>query len=244
MKSKLYFLGKQAILLVLMMVLAATPVLAKEPSTGTEVTVSGNYEQEIAPDVAFVTMGAVTDAVNVKDAQEKNAELAARIQRQIEALGIKPEHIKTVNYSVTPVYEYADNGRRLAAIKSYQVSNNISVTAAPDQAGLVIDTALKAGANQVTSVRFGKKDETAAKAEAIQQAVKDALTKAEAIANVLNKHVSRIQAVNESGVYLQPLEMSRMVAKGAAADTATQPTPISPGLVHLTANVQVTVELE
>lgn len=241
----MYKIIKTLVLALLITVLALPAALAAEKNpNGTEVQVSGNYQEEIAPDTAYINLGTVTEAETLGEAQAKNADISAKLRNKLEIAGIKSEYIKTANYDVTPLYKNDDNGRRLPSIKGYQVTNSIIVTTVPDKAGEVIDTALNAGANQVNSVRFGKNTEGDIKNAALAQAVRDALRKADVIAATLNKQVVRVKTVNESGVHLQSPELgNRYFAKLSAGDSS-QPTPISAGLITLTANVQVIVELE
>ncbi len=229
------------VLALLVLTTALPAAWAAEKNTGnTEIQVNGSHQEEIAPDIAFINLGTVTEAETVTEAQTKNAAVADRVHSQLTSLGIKSEYIKTANYSVTPLYTNDDSGRRLQTVKGYQVTNSIIVTVAADKAGETIDAALQAGANQVNSIRFGSRTESDVKNAALAQAVRDALGKADAIAAALNKRVVKVTSVNENGVNLQSPEVAtRLYAK---ADLAS--TPISAGLLLLSANVQVTVELE
>ncbi|WP_425060368.1 hypothetical protein SCACP_10590 [Sporomusa carbonis] len=231
---------------VLLLTLAAIPatLAAENHSNATEVSVSGTHQEEISPDIAYINLGTVTEAETIAAAQTKNADVMTKLHRQLENLGIKPEYITTAHYTVTPLYKNDDNGRRLPSIRGYQVINNITITTSPDQTGEIIDTALANGADQVNSIRFGKRAETDVKNAALAQAVRDAMSKADAIAVALNKRVVKVKAVNENSVNLQSPEVSnRLYAKSSLSD-AVPTTPISPGLVLLTAHVQVVVELE
>lgn len=221
----------------------STALAAEKNSNTTEVQVSGSHQEEIAPDIAYVNLGTVSEAETVAAAQAKNAEAATRVQQQLENMGIKAEYIKTANYTVTPIYKNEDNDRRTQTIKGYQITNSITVTTSPAKAGEVIDTALNAGANQVNYIRFGKKDEDGVRNAALAQAVRDALSKAEAIAASLNKQVVRVKTVNENGINLHSPEVSARLYNKSLGDAAPM-TPISAGLVQLSANVQVVVELE
>ncbi|MBP2638082.1 MAG: 26 kDa periplasmic immunogenic protein [Firmicutes bacterium] len=228
-----------------LLLLAATLPTALASETNpkvTEVQVSGSFQEEVAPDIAYINLGTVTEAETVAAAQAKNAAVSEAVRQQVEDLGIKAEYIKTANYSVTPLYKNDDNGRRTPTIRGYQITNSITVTTSPNKAGEVIDTALAAGANQVNSVRFGKKDETGVRNAVIAQAVRDALSKADAIAAALNKQVVRVKTVNENGVSFHSPEVNTRLFK-ASLDSQVS-TPISAGLIELSANVQVIVELE
>ncbi|SMD01201.1 SIMPL domain-containing protein [Sporomusa malonica] len=239
------FKSAKILTLALLIMTAALPAaLAAEKNPNvTEVQVSGSHQEELAPDIAYINLGTVTEADTIASAQAKNAEVSEKIRRQVEGLGIKSEYIKTAHYAVTPLYKNDDSGKRIPTIKGYQITNSITVTTSTEKAGEVIDTALNAGANQINNIRFGKRDETDVKNAALAQAVRDAMTKADAIAAALNKRVVRVKTVNENGINLQSPEVAgRLYSKALMADSSA--TPISAGLVMLTANVQVVVELE
>lgn len=234
------------ILSVTLLLLAAVlpmALAAEANPNATEVQVSGSYQEEITPDLAYINLGTVTEADTLAAAQSENATAVASVREQLENLGIKEDYIKTAHYSVAPLYKNDTNGRRTPTIIGYQVINSLLVTTSPDNAGKVIDTALTAGANQVNNVRFGKKAEDTIRNAALSQAVRNALSKAEAIAAALNKRVVRIKTVNENGVDFHSPEVAGRLYSKAAADNLAA-TPISAGLIQVSANVQVTVELE
>ncbi|MGL5512974.1 MAG: SIMPL domain-containing protein, partial [Sporomusa sp.] len=236
----------KAFIVTLLIMTAAVPIAAaaENNSNSTEVLVRGSYQQEITPDIAYINLGTLTEAETVAAAQSKNAEIMAKLYRQLKELAIKSDYIKTSYYEVTPVYKNDDNGRRLQTIRGYQATNNLMVTTSPEKVGQVIDTALKAGANQVNNIRFGKKEESDAKNAALAQAVRDAMSKAESIAATLNKRVVRIKSVNESNISMLSPETGSHFRLAITNDSMAGTTPISAGLLQLTANVQVVAELE
>ena len=227
----------------LFVALLAPTALAAEVSTATEVQVSGTYQEEIAPDVVYINLGTLTEADTVGAAQSKNAEISSNVQQQLERIGIKTEHIKTSQYTVTPLYKNEDN-RRNYVIKGYQATNSITVTTTPDKAGEVIDTALNAGCNQVNHLQFGKKDDDVVKNAALAQAVRNGLNKANAIASTLNKRVVRIKTITESGISVQNPETSNRMYSLKAVGDAAPATPISAGLLKLNATIHLVVELD
>jgi len=80
------------------------------------------------------------------------------------------------------------------------------------------------------------------KNEALTEAVQDALQKAEVIASALNKKVSRVKVVNDSGTSYYPVTVDSRLYKTVSAE-AVSPTIVA-GKVSVGATVQVTVELE
>ncbi|MCP6429410.1 SIMPL domain-containing protein, partial [Klebsiella pneumoniae] len=74
--------------------------LASETNpNATEVQVSGSYQEEIAPDIAYINLGTVTESETVAAAQAKNAAVSTSIRQQLESMGIKDEYIKTAHYA-------------------------------------------------------------------------------------------------------------------------------------------------
>lgn len=210
---------------------------AQEPAT---ISVQGTSQLEVVPDVAYIQLAVVTEAATVSAAQQENASLANQVYERLTAAGIERDYIKTSQYSVIPLYTQDDGKSNTPpVIRGYQIINGFIVTVNSARAGEIIDMALQAGVNQVQTVRFGKLDESESKNVVLQMAVRDALAKAESIAAALGKQISRVRTVTESGVYVQFPELARY---NKSVDSAA--TPISPGYVHLNANVQLVVEMQ
>lgn len=210
---------------------------AQEPAT---ISVQGTGQLEMAPDVAYIQLAVITEAATVSGAQKENASLANKVYDRLTAGGIEQDYIKTSQYSVIPLYTQNDGKSNTPpSIRGYQIINGFTVTVNAARAGEIIDMALQAGVNQVENVRFGKLDESESKKAVLRMAVSDALAKAESIAAALGKQVSRVRTVTESGVYVQFPEMIRY---NKSADGGA--TPISPGYMHLNANVQLVVEMQ
>jgi len=222
------------------MIFSPLSLQAKDLADATTITVQGASQTDVVPDIAYIQLAVVTSAATVVQAQEENARLSSQVMKRLEVAGIENDYIKTVQFSVFPLYQQEDSKQTgLPILRGYQVTNGFTVTVTPDRAGEIIDLALQAGVNTIQNIRFGKNDEVTSKNAVLQAAVRDALTKADAIAAVMGKQVSRIQSVNESGVYIQNPEIGRYNLKMGDASTS-----ISPGLIHLNANVQVVVEFE
>lgn len=224
--------------LVLTLFLVMPYAQAHEASEAATISVQGTSQLKVDPDAVFIQLAVVTEAATVSAAQEGNAVIANQVYARLAAAGIEKDYIKTSQYSVTPLYKEDGKGNTVPVIRGYQITNGFTVTAAPDRAGEIIDLALQAGVNQVQAVRFGKLDESGAKNVVLQMAVKDALAKAQTIAATLGKQISRVRTVNESGIYVQNSEPVYLKAGDFAS------TPISPGYVHINANIQLVVEIQ
>lgn len=233
-------LKKSMLFLLLAMFMAIPLAQAQETKEAATITVQGSGQLDVEPDVAYIQLAVVTEAATVSKAQAENAAVANQAYARLAAAGVKKDHIKTNQYTVVPLYQQdEDKPKAVPAIRGYQVVNGFRVTVSPDRAGEIIDLTLQAGVNQVQTVQFGRLDEGGARNAVLQMAVRDALSKAEAIAAALGKRVGRVQTVNESGVYVQGPELGNY--SKAAYNVST---PISSGYVRLNGNVQLVIEME
>ncbi|MCG2698718.1 SIMPL domain-containing protein, partial [Candidatus Parcubacteria bacterium] len=89
------------------------------------ITVTGEGEVVAAPDIAKIELGYIAEKKTVVQAQKDNTDkMNAVIKKLKEDFKIDAKDIKTVNYNITPSYDWYD-GRR--TLKGYQVSQNVSV---------------------------------------------------------------------------------------------------------------------
>jgi uncharacterized protein len=205
------------------------------------IRVSGESTISAKPDQAEINLGVVTQAETGEVAAAQNARKQDAVLAGLkQALGSGAE-IKTISYSLTPNYRYPKEGGQ-PAISGYTASNVIlAKTGELSQVGKAIDAAIKAGANNVQSLRFTLKDETAVRAQALKEAAVKARAKADALASALGLKIARVLLVDEGGQQVRPVyaEMGRMEMKAANAP----PTPIEAGSVEIEASVSLTVEI-
>ena len=187
------------------------------------------------PDLALVSMGVVTQADTAQAATAQNAAQAGAVITALQNLLGTGASIKTVSYSVSPVYNNPPAGQP-AAIIGYSVTNIVQVTLTDlTQVGQAIDTAIQSGANRVQGVSFSLQDRTPLVAQALKTAASRARSQADAIASGLNVHTGAVLHASE-GVNTQ-----NPVFSGAAAPTSS--TPIETGLVVVQASVTVEVAI-
>jgi uncharacterized protein len=158
--------------------------------TKRNLTVYGNSTLSIEPNVCKIMLGINTESKNVTTAQQENASIHQQVVTAIQGLGIPSANIQTVDYTIFPLYDYVENKQ---IFKSYKVTHLLSIIVETIQyAGTVIDTAVQNGANQVTSIQFDVQDRAYYYEQALQKAVIDALSKANAIAKTLHITINPI----------------------------------------------------
>lgn len=218
------------------------PTQAQQEGRATErnlLRVSGVGEARSNPDVAYVTVGVITQARKAQEAARANAEATQKVVDALRRQAIAEKDIQTSNYSVQPMYENRPSGN--PAIIGYQVSNQVRATVRKlNTVGSVIDAALDAGANNVHSVYFSLEERAEAEAEALTKAVQDARRKAETLAKAAGLRIVSVLQINEGGAYRPvPMLEARM---DMAAGVGGAVTPISPGELTVTANVGMVFE--
>ncbi|RUQ31629.1 DUF541 domain-containing protein [Peribacillus cavernae] len=194
--------------------------------------VSGQKTVQAAPDQAVITLGVITENVDSAAAQQENAAAISKVIKSIAAFGVPEDQMKTVEYRIDPQYDYND-GKQV--FRGYKVTHLIQfISTNIKQVGEIIDTAVKNGANTVTSVRFTLSNEEAFYRQALSLAFENAHQKALSMAKTMNVTLGSIpEQVQEvsAGQPVVPFEMS--------AYSKVASTPIQPGELNISAVVKV-----
>ena len=225
---------------ILCLLISCSMAFAQETRT---ISVDGTSVIKAMPDRATVNISIESTAKDAKEASAQNAIVMNKIQKDIMALAITKDNIKTTNYNLYPLYNRKDNGRQ--EITGYSVSNQITVTVDNiDIVGNVIDTAINAGANSVNSVEFSLKDPQSYKDKVLVQAINDAKRKADIIAKTLGKNVVNVVSVNSNNSYIEARTFnSMMYAKAADSAAVGASSPIQAVDISVKANVSIVFEI-
>lgn len=215
---------------------------AEGEMSSSTLTVQGNAVVTTSPDRAVVQLGAVAEAEEAAAAQSQVNEVVAKALRAITDVGIPEKRIATSGLSLSPVYDHRqpDPARQPSepGISGYRASNTIRVEIDNlAQVGKVIDAGVGAGANQLQGITFELKDDTSQRIEALEKALREARTKAEAMAAALGLQLDGVREVREGGVSTLSREPRGGGMRMMAAEAA--PTPIQPGEVQTEASVTV-----
>lgn len=214
-----------------------------EANTGTAdtsqvrtITASGEGAIQASPDVAYVSVGVITEGKELAKVQADNTDKMTKVMASLTKLGIKKEEIKTTGYNVSPKYEWNEK-TSVSTIVGYTVSNTLEVTVNDiTKTGSLLDAAVASGSNTIYGVRFGLKNQTTLYNQALEIAVKDAKAKAAAMGKGLS--ITNIQPLKITEVSNRN---TPVFYEGATAsmDVAKATTPISQGELKVTANVTV-----
>ncbi len=221
---------------------AATPASANQVPART-ITVVGRGEVKVKPDVAHTTVGVEALGPTVDAAMADAEARMTSVLAALKKMGIADKDIQTSNFSINferqmdqkPVTAQATPGKFEPPAGFYRVSNMVQVTIRDlTKVGDVIDTAVKAGANNVWGISFGLDDTKALESQAREAAVKDARARAESLAGLTNVQVGDVISVSEV-IGNQPMPMySAAEGRGGGGGT-----PAEPGEVTFTTQIQV-----
>ncbi|PKL58253.1 MAG: SIMPL domain-containing protein [Methanomicrobiales archaeon HGW-Methanomicrobiales-5] len=195
------------------------------------------------PDRAQVTFSVQTENPDVKIAQQDNAVRMANVINALVAVGIPRDALKTTGYNIYPVYEDYSKSVIDQKIRTYQVTNTLTVTLHDvNRTGDVIDVAVANGINQASSIQFLLSDEQSQvlRTEALKKAVSRARADADTVAGALGTSIIGVQSADISGGYSPVLFENYQYAGGDALMKSATPTPIQPGDITVSAQVSIT----
>ena len=195
-------------------------------------TVTGIGNLSIVPDTVQLQLEVRTENKQLSQAQQENADLMNQVIESLLELGIDREDIQTVAYNISPQYDYVE-GQQI--FRGYQVINSIDVKIKNiEQAGIIIDTAVQNGVNNVSNIRFTVENEQIPYQEALSLALRNALGKAQTIANTiqvkLDPHPIKI---------VETMREEPILYRSFAATEMSAITPIEPGQINIKATVEV-----
>ncbi|HKU72982.1 MAG TPA: SIMPL domain-containing protein [Pyrinomonadaceae bacterium] len=208
----------------------------------TRVNVVGDSIIQAQPDTAILTISVVTQARNALDAQQQNATKTDAVIRALKAAAGTGAEIKTSGYSLRPQRVYKEN--QPPTITGYEARNSVTVTTSElNKIGTIIDAAAQAGSNDVAGIAFTLRQDRPARDQALSAATREAVSKAQVIAQALGGRVVRIVEVQEEGFQQRPpVPLAQYDTLSMAREKVA--TPIEVGSLDITSRVQLIAEVE
>lgn len=216
---------------------ALAPAMAADPAPAT-LTVTGEGSASVAPDMASVSGGVVSEGKTAAEALAANNRDMAAVLDALKKAGIKAEDLQTSGLSVQPRYVYPEQGSsQPPRIEGYEVRNQVTARVRDlAKLGGLLDTVVSTGTNQVDGVTFDVADPAATLDKARAAAVADAKHRAEALAQAAGVKLGRIAGIGEGTADPGPRPVMAYAAKADAV-------PIEPGQNAFKVRVTVTWEI-
>jgi uncharacterized protein len=215
-------------------------------STGSalnSIAVSASGEATYTPNEALVQVTVVTQDTTAEVASQANAQSTSSVISALEGIGISNSSIETQGYNLNVDYSSCYSSC-IPSIIGYTVSNTLQVNITSSDsrtlglnAGQAIDTAVKAGANQV-NLEFGATQSLLDQitSVALKNAVGSADAQAQTIASSLGVSITGVVSAAEGSGYSPQPYYGLPVMEAAISSSAT---PIMPGTQSFSMTVEV-----
>jgi len=124
------------------------PALADDHSPSVlppSVSVVGEAQAEVPPDMAILTLSISVERSTATDAAAENARIAKTVIEGLKSAGVAAQDIQTVGLSIYP--EFTNSGSQKRSVTGYHANDNISVRVrAVEKAGALAGAAVESGA--------------------------------------------------------------------------------------------------
>ena len=242
MKTKSLILFAVTVLALLLSACGPTTINQEAQPPVRTLSVSGNGEAFLAPDIAYIYIGIHTEKLTAAEAVAENTTQTQKLIEAIQDFGIDPKDIRTTNFSIWPMDKFNPSTGQPTGEKTYAVDNTVFVTIRDlETLGDLLDTAVQAGANTVNSVQFDVENKDEALKQARVDAVKNAEAQAKELAEATGLSLGEVQSIsfvdNQYPVFDGKGGGGGYAAEGAAV-------PIQPGQLTFTVSVNITYALK
>jgi len=201
--------------------------------------VNGSGKVSAVPDIATLRLGIEAQSTSVAQAQAQAAGAMDKVMKSLTANGVAEKDIQTQTFNISKVTRWNDKEQKEVLI-GYRVTNIVQAKIRTmNKVGAIIDAVAEAGGDltRIDGIGFSVEDPTTYNAVARQKAMADAEAKAKQLAQLSGVKLGKPTYISESSYVPPPIY--RATFEKAAGAPAMAETPISPGELDITLNVQV-----
>lgn len=225
---------------------AAAPAFAQEAKPREPViSVTGDGESSVAPDMAIVNLAVVKQAKTAREALDENNKAMNDVLTALKSGGIAERDLQTSGFSIQPQYNYpqpVDGQQQQPQLIGYQTINSVTVRLRDlAKLGAVIDQSVTLGINQGGEIQFTNDKPDAAIEAARKAAVADAVKRAKTLSEAAGVKLGRILEINENVPRAMPQPVYRATMMKEASDAAV---PVQGGENNYNVSVTVTFAIE
>lgn len=244
MKRKVFILtGALALIFFLTAQAFAQQVVTEGGGRSTRIVVAGGSTVQAQPDTAIIYVAVVTQSKTAVDAQQENATRTDAVVRALKAAAGAGAEVKTSGYSIEPQRVYKEN--QPPTIVGYEARNRVTVTMSDlKKVGPLLDAAAQSGANNIDGISFTLRNDREARSQALAEATREAMSKAQTLAQALGGRVVRIVEVQEGGAGVRPIYQAEYGDVARSRVMAAQTTPIEAGTLDINSQVQLVALIE
>ncbi|OWV98278.1 hypothetical protein ATY81_19200 [Rhizobium sp. R72] len=223
----------------------ALPALAADSQPREAViSVSGEGQASVAPDMAVLNLSVVKQATTAREALDENNKAMSDVLAALKKAGIAERDLQTSGFAVQPQFNYPqsnDGQPKPPELIAYQVSNSLSVRVRDlSRLGAILDEAVTLGVNQGGDIQFTNDKPEKVMEEARKKAVANAIERARTLAGAADVKLGRVIEISETSPRAQPVPVLRAAMMKEAADSAV---PVQGGETSYNVTVNVTFSI-
>ena len=214
--------------------------------------VTGQASVSVDPDLVLLNVGVEATAETVAEARGQAATAMDAIVAAVKENGLEDKDVQTLSFNIWPQYEYPEveeNGRRVRkqTLVGYTINNTARIKIRDvDAVGTIIDDVAEAGGDltRINGIQFSIEDPKAYMDDLREQAVEDAMAKAEHFATLTEVTVGDLLFISEVGSGVDVRDFVQLESRAMMAAAAAPATSISGGELELSLNVQAVFAIE
>lgn len=198
------------------------------------ITTNGIGTVETTPDMATLRLGVTHEDKEAAAAMAATSAGVTAVLSRLEAAGIAARDMQTDQLSLQPIWsDYNSNTRDARRITGFLATNMLTVRVRDlDTLGGILDLVIGDGANSFNGLSFGLQEPKPSQDAARADAVKDAIDRAQQLAEAAGVTLGPIQSISEHGGFARPQMMEMAAARSADV-------PIASGELTVSAQVNI-----
>jgi len=221
-------------------------VQAAEEMPFPRILVNGQGTASVAPDMAILSLTVTREGKTAKEALKAGSSAMADVLSAMKKAGIDDQDLQTSSFSIQPRYTQPSTSSSFAKdvpqIAGYTVRNALTVKVRDiAEVGSILDKSVSLGVNEGGNIQFTNDNPAATIEQARIQAMRDAASKAQTLAETAGVKIGQILEISEQSYYPSPAPMARMnSAKGFAAEAV----PVAAGENSYSVSVNVSYAID
>jgi uncharacterized protein YggE len=222
----------------------SAPALAQDHAPSVPpptVSVIGEAQADVAPDMAILTLSISVEKPTAADAAAENARISKAVIDGLKSAGVAAQDIQTVGLSIYP--EFTNSASQKRSVTGYHAQDSLSVRVrAIDKAGALAGAAVEAGA-LYQAIRFDLSDRDARQDALRVAAVENARHRAELYAKGAGMKLGAPRAIVAQGAGSHDGVFPRANAVTMSRAAPGLEAPIEAGTVTLRDSVEATFDM-
>jgi uncharacterized protein YggE len=186
------------------------------------VSVTGNAETEVMPDVAIIGLAIETVDASIATAKSKTDAAVVEFSKTLEQLGLKSENITRSSLRIGKRYPDDEDYSKFLFIATRKISIRVEVS----EVTKVLDKAIATGVNEVEGIQYAISDDSKIRKKLLSEAIENAKEQAVFLAKAFDAKLGKVQRINSDNSGGTRLSLL-MRAPAEADDTAYTPEPIT-----------------